>query len=196
MFLRMAVDQPILHDLKIAVLCRPGPEGELLKRELQRTRAEVTCFWPNPERLPEGFDVIYCEYFDGLVHSLPWAPGEAISALVVLLLADTAYELQSVRGCSPDAVVHSPFSPREVVTSLVIARDRYQYIKRLKKRIDRLDETLRSTRDIERAKQILMISRKINEQEAYDFLRRSAMKRRVSIAALATAVVDSDMLLG
>ncbi len=83
-----------------------------------------------------------------------------------------------------------------MTTSLVIARDRFHYIRRLKKRIDRLDETLRSTRDIERAKQMLMTSRDLSEQEAYDYLRRRAMKQRVSIAALASAVVDSDMLLG
>lgn len=191
----MPGDQPIFQDLKISVICQPVPEGELLTRELQRTRAQVTVSWPQPERLPEGYDVVYCEYFPGLVHTLPWAPGEASSALVVVLFPDAPYELKAVCDCSPDAVLHAPFAPREVTTSLVIARDRFQYIKRLQKRIDRLDETLRSTRQIERAKQILMASRDMNEQEAYDYLRRNAMKRRVSIAVLATAVVDSDMLL-
>jgi len=192
----MPAEQPIFQDLKISVTCQPNSEGELLTRELQRTRAQVTVSWPQPERLPEGYDVIYCEYFPGLVHTLPWAPGEATSALVVVLFPDVPYDLKAVCNCSPDAVLHSPFAPREVTTSLVIARDRFQYIKRLQKRIDRLDETLRSTRQIERAKQILMSSRDMNEQEAYDYLRRNAMKRRVSIAVLATAVVDSDMLLG
>ena len=135
----MPGDQPIFQDLKVSVICQPNSEGELLTRELQRTRAQVSVSWPQRERLPEGFDVVYCEYFPGLVHTLPWAPGEASSALVVVLFPDAPYDLKAVCDCSPDAVLHSPFAPREVTTSLVIARDRFQYIKRLQKRIDRLD---------------------------------------------------------
>ena len=48
---------------------------------------------------------------------------------------------------------------------------------------------------MERAKSLLMEKRKLNEEEAYHFLRSTAMKRRVSIGNLANAIIDSSELL-
>ena len=77
----------------------------------------------------------------------------------------------------------------------MIARNQFLYFKRLQMRIARLDETLRAARDIERAKHIIMQSRSVSESEAYECLRRSAMDRRVTIATMATAIIDSQVVL-
>jgi AmiR/NasT family two-component response regulator len=63
-------------------------------------------------------------------------------------------------------------------------------------RIDKLDENLRNMRSVERAKSIIMLRNNVNEEEAYQFLRRQAMTKRVSIGAIANAIVDSQELLG
>jgi AmiR/NasT family two-component response regulator len=83
-----------------------------------------------------------------------------------------------------------------VLTSLALARAQFLYERRLRTRIDKLDETLRAFRCVERAKSILMQTRQIDEDEAYHFMRRQAMKRRISISAVAAAVVDSYDVLG
>jgi AmiR/NasT family two-component response regulator len=41
-----------------------------------------------------------------------------------------------------------------------------------------------------------MQTRRLDEDEAYRFIRRQAMNRRVSITAVAAAIVDSKDLLG
>ncbi len=51
-------------------------------------------------------------------------------------------------------------------------------------------------RSVERAKAILMRNRKLSEGDAYHYLRSQAMERRVTIGALANAIVDSQDLLG
>ncbi|HWV97272.1 MAG TPA: ANTAR domain-containing protein [Xanthobacteraceae bacterium] len=51
-------------------------------------------------------------------------------------------------------------------------------------------------RTVERAKVILMTTRRMAETEAYGFIRRQAMDRRVSTSAVAAAIVDSFELLG
>jgi AmiR/NasT family two-component response regulator len=83
-----------------------------------------------------------------------------------------------------------------VATSLALARAQFLYERRLRSRIDKLDETLRAFRSVERAKTILMQTRKLDEEEAYHFMRRQAMSRRISITAVAAAIVDSNELLG
>src|SRR5436189_255263 len=69
-------------------------------------------------------------------------------------------------------------------------------LQRLRGRIERLDENLRSMRTVERAKAILMETRRMPENEAYAFIRRQAMDRRVSASSVAGAIVDSFELLG
>ncbi len=50
-------------------------------------------------------------------------------------------------------------------------------------------------RSVERAKSLLIRVKNITEEEAYNYLRRQAMERRVTIGAVATAIVDSYDLL-
>lgn len=51
-------------------------------------------------------------------------------------------------------------------------------------------------RSVERAKTILMNVRKMAEEEAYGYLRSQAMERRVSVGAIAAAIVDANELIG
>jgi AmiR/NasT family two-component response regulator len=101
-----------------------------------------------------------------------------------------------LRNCAPDAVLHRPLTTHAVLSSLILARAHFTYNQRLRSRIEKLDETLRSIRSVERAKSILMAKRQMREDEAYQFMRRQAMTRRVPISAVAAAIVDSEEVLG
>jgi AmiR/NasT family two-component response regulator len=92
--------------------------------------------------------------------------------------------------------LHLPLAPRAALASLVLARTRFKYEQRLRTRIDMLDENLRVIHSVERAKAILMAKERISEEEAYHFMRRQAMSRRLPISAVATAIVDSHEILG
>jgi AmiR/NasT family two-component response regulator len=77
----------------------------------------------------------------------------------------------------------------------LLARSNFKYEKRLQTKISRLEETLRVFRKVEQAKLILMRQRTIGENEAYEYLRRQAMNKRVSVATVASAIVDANALL-
>lgn len=79
---------------------------------------------------------------------------------------------------------------------LAVARSHFLYERRLRLRIDKLDENLRTMRSVERAKSLLIRLKNVSEEEAYNYLRRQAMERRVTIGAVANAVIDSFELLG
>jgi AmiR/NasT family two-component response regulator len=185
-----------LSALEIVAAVRRDEEGDALARELQRTRGRVRRLWPLPSRLPEDADVIFSELGPDLPHCLPWVPGQPTAALVAVTPAVLAPDLKLLRNCAPHAVLHRPFTANTVLTSLALARAQFLYERRLRSRIDKLDETLRAFRSVERAKTILMQTRKLDEDEAYHFMRRQAMNRRVSISAVAAAIVDSNDVLG
>ncbi len=185
-----------LADLDIAVITRRDGGGELLVRELQRTRARVRHIWPAPDIIPTTFDVVYCDLLDDLPQRLPWLPGEPEAALIVILAAGQSLDLGLLRNCASHAVVQQPAPDQAVLASLLVGHGHFLYERRLRGRIDKLDENLRTMRSVERAKAILMQTRKISEEEAYHYLRRQAMERRVTIGVLANVIVDSQDLLG
>ena len=51
-------------------------------------------------------------------------------------------------------------------------------------------------RKVEQAKSILMKKRGIDEPEAYEYLRRQAMRKRVPVGSVAAAIIDADEMLG
>jgi AmiR/NasT family two-component response regulator len=184
-----------LAALDIVVMTPRSAEGEMLIRELQRTRASVRHCWPAPETYPVEADVIVSELVPGLAHRLPWVPGQAKAALVVVLPAG-APALDQLHNIAADALLPRPLAPGVVPAIVLHAHVRFAYEQRLRARIDKLDETLRGMRTIERAKAILVETRSIGQDDAYNFIRRQAMDRRVTINAVAAAIIDSHELLG
>ncbi len=180
-----------LAGLDLVVSTERDASGELLIRELQRTRARVHHVWPVPPLLPREADVIFCDLLPDLPDRLPWVPGEPAAALVVLTLPAVPLDLDLLRKSVPEAALHRPFTPVAILASLALARGRFEYEQRLRGRIERLDGTLRVIRSVERAKAVLMHHRQLQENEAYEYLRSQAMERRVSIGAMAAMVVDA-----
>lgn len=185
-----------LSNLDIVVACERDDAGAALIRDLQHTRARVRHLWPLPAHLPDDADVIFCDFVPNLANRVPWVPGEPKAALVIILPRESPPDLDQLCHCAPDGVLHHPFTVHATLTSLVLARLHFTYEQRLRSRIGKLDETLRTIRFVERAKAILMSRRNMHEDEAYQFMRRQAMSRRVPISTIANAILDAEEMLG
>ena len=184
-----------LWDLKVAVIVDRDDDGERLVRELQRLRCQVHHEWPIPPQIPVHYDAVFCTLSADLPQRLPWIPGEPGAALVVIDRGDSPLDLKLLHNCAAHGVLHYPTTTRSVQVVLSLARSHFLYERRLRGRIDKLDESLRTMRSVERAKSLLMRVKNITEEEAYNYLRRQAMERRVTIGAVASAIVDSYDLL-
>jgi AmiR/NasT family two-component response regulator len=186
---------PQFSRLNITLVCEPGAESMDLIRHLQRTRASVRHVWPVPETVGENTDLVLCEYVRGISRRLAWLPGESKAALILLLPQSGYYELKEVHAALPDAVLYRPYVSHMIDVALTLALDHFGYIRRQRLRIARLDENIKALRDIEKAKHVIMASRKVGENEAYRIMRDIAMERRTTIAAVAEKLVDSSNLL-
>lgn len=184
------------ENLSILVAAERDAQVDLLLRELRRSASHVVHLYPVIDRLPAEHDFILADISLPLLDQLPWVPGEASSALILLLPEDGQHSLKKLRNCCPDAVLHRPFQRSAIQTSLVLARSQFQFIRRLRSRISRLDENIKAIRDIERAKTIVMDMRRVGEDEAYAYLRSQAMERRTTVALFASHFIDSHQLLG
>lgn len=182
--------------LRLLVVCEPDDDGQSLLRHLQRSRAQVRHQWPAPDRIGENSDVLFCEYGPGLGNRLAWMPGEAEAALVVLLPQNVRIDYHELHVSCPNAVLSRPYQPHLIDAALLVAYDQFAFFRRQKTRITRMEENSRALRDIEKAKQLIMRRNRINETEAFRVLRDMAMKKRVTVASLASKLVDtSDSLV-
>lgn len=185
-----------LAALEIAAFLPEGEASDHLVRQIQRCRAQVRRFWPMPEQLPVDYDALVCDLVPDLPRRLPWLPGSPAAALIVVLLPQARLDLTLLHSAAPHAVIHLPATDDAVTAALSLGRGNFLYERRLRGRIDKLDDTLRTLRSVERAKAILIETKNISESDAYNFLRKRAMERRVPIGTLAAMIVDSHELLG
>ena len=88
------------------------------------------------------------------------------------------------------AYVVKPFTINDLLPAIEIAITRHTQMLALKNEIGDLAERLETRKTIDRAKGILMQAMKLSEPEAFKWIQRTAMDRRVSMKQVAEAVID------
>ncbi len=185
-----------LDGMTVAVVTSRDEAGDFLIRELQRLRVTTHNILPSAEPLPANADVVYCDYEPSLSRRVPWLTGYGHAALVVILPQTEAVTADALTAMAPNAVLARPFTSNAILASLIVAHSQSRYEQRLRNKVDRLEDNLRSMRTVERAKALLMSSRGVSDEEAYKHIRSQAMARRMSVSALAAAIVSSFEILG
>jgi len=154
---------------------------------------EVTKIWPPPPgRLTADMDVLICEYFPEMANLVPWMPGDSEAALIVLLPQNEQYDVSALLANAPHAVLQPPFSDKILHTTVKVAWSQFRYERRLLDRVTKLDDNVRSLRDVERAKTIIMVEKNIDEDAAYRHLREKAMNSQLSVSTIASDIVQTS----
>jgi AmiR/NasT family two-component response regulator len=80
---------------------------------------------------------------------------------------------------------------------MVLARSMRGYTRRLEGKVQKLEETLKARRDVDKAVKILVTLKKIDEADAYELIRSQATQKRLSMAQVATTIISTqDVLAG
>ena len=88
------------------------------------------------------------------------------------------------------AYVVKPFTINDLLPAIEIAITRHSQMLALRAEASDLAERLETRKLIDRAKGILMQAMKLSEPEAFKWIQRTAMDRRVSMKEVAQAVID------
>lgn len=170
-------------------------ESERLLRGLRRLGARAELEWPPPDRLDGDVAALFSVLGCAAQPLLLAATADAQAAIIAIVDPRDSTILHVLDDAAPHAVLMAPFDATGVTASLVVARCNLKLQRRQLSKISRLEDTLRSHRKVEQAKAILMQRRRLGEPEAYGYLRDQAMRRRVSIGAVAALVVESNEVL-
>ena len=117
-------------------------------------------------------------------------------APVLRLTAFSQKELvERARDAGVMAYVVKPFSIDDLTPAIEIAMSRHLQMRSLREEVADLHERLETRKVIDRAKGILMAALALSEPEAFSWIQRAAMDRRISMKAVAEAVISPDAAL-
>jgi AmiR/NasT family two-component response regulator len=88
------------------------------------------------------------------------------------------------------AYVVKPFTIDDLIPAIEIAAIRHAQMLALQNEVADLSERLETRKLVDRAKGILMQAMKLSEPEAFKWIQRTAMDKRVSMKVVAEAVID------
>jgi AmiR/NasT family two-component response regulator len=122
------------------------------------------------------------------------AAEEIISiAPVLMLTAFSQKELvERARDAGVMAYVVKPFSINDLLPAMEIAMSRHREMTSLAGEVADLHERLETRKLIDRAKGILMLALNLSEPEAFSWIQRAAMDRRLSMKEVAQAVISPN----
>jgi response regulator NasT len=114
-------------------------------------------------------------------------------APVLMLTAFSQRELvERARDAGVMAYVVKPFSIGDLVPAIEIAISRHNQMRSLADEVKDLHERLETRKLIDRAKGILMQALNLSEPEAFSWIQRAAMDRRLTMKEVAAAVISPD----
>ncbi len=117
--------------------------------------------------------------------------GRAGLAPCVMLTAFSQAELvERARDAGAMAYVVKPFTRADLVPAIEIAVSRYAQIAALEAEVADLGERFETRKHVDRAKGVLMKKLGLSEPEAFRWIQKTSMDRRLSMREVADAVVS------
>jgi len=111
-------------------------------------------------------------------------------APVVMLTAFSQSELvEQARDAGAMAYLVKPFGKRDLLPAIEMATSRFAEIAALEQEVSDLHERLETRKLVERAKSTLQTERGMSEPDAFRWIQKSAMDRRVSMRSIAEAIL-------
>ena len=185
-----------LRSLRVAVLHPDDSDGLHLIQQLQRIGCQTQAFWPPPPMLPDTIDVVFVAVRPDIVHrDMTWRTPEMRAALIAIVTYENPTIVQTVLELGAHAVMPAPVRSFGVLSTLVIARGVQHELSSQLKQIRKLDTRLQGQRRLAEAKAVLMQTRHISEDAAYDLIRAQAMAKRMSMDEIALAIINANEIL-
>ncbi|MEN9970750.1 MAG: hypothetical protein RL146_51 [Actinomycetota bacterium] len=110
---------------------------------------------------------------------------------VVLLTAFSSPDLvERASEAGVYSYVVKPFNPSNLIPALRIALSLHERMAAAESQVDEISEKLETRKLVDRAKGLLTEKMKLNEPEAFRWIQKASMDRRLSMKQVATTVIE------
>jgi two-component system, response regulator PdtaR len=119
---------------------------------------------------------------------------EQIAKLRIPVVFLTAFNQQELVSRASEvgamAFLVKPFSPEDLLPAIEVALSRFQQLTQLEAEVSDLTERLETRKLVERAKGVLGIQMGLSEPEAFRWIQKAAMDRRIGMVDVARTILD------
>ncbi|SDJ55280.1 ANTAR domain-containing response regulator [Variovorax sp. OV700] len=179
-----------LRSISVAVVYPPGEERDVLIDQLKRIGCRLHVAWPFPGTPPTA-DVIFFQVSQELQGSASWSASVIDATLIALSDYESPTTLKLLLDTSAHGVITRPFRSAGVLSTLVLARSAQSFQARLQSKVLKLEDTIKSRRQIEKAIRLLSDSQQLSETQAYEHMRARATKLRITVAEVSAMIIDA-----
>jgi AmiR/NasT family two-component response regulator len=116
------------------------------------------------------------------------------AAVLILTAFSQRHLIEQARDAGVLAYLVKPFERNELVPAIELALARFAEMRELDETVAGLENQLETRKAVDRAKGKLMDEHGLSEQEAFAFIRNSAMSGRSNMADVAQRVVSGDLV--
>jgi response regulator NasT len=119
---------------------------------------------------------------------------EQIAQLRIPVVFLTAFNQQELVSRASEvgamAFLVKPFSPDDLLPAIEVALSRHQQLAQLEMEVSDLTERLETRKLVERAKGVLGVQMGLSEPEAFRWIQKAAMDRRIGMVDVAKTILD------
>jgi len=119
----------------------------------------------------------------------------SISPVLILTAFSQKDLVERARDAGAMAYVVKPFTINDLLPAIEISISRHKQMKSLEAEVADLHDRLETRKIIDRAKGILMKALNLSEPEAFSWIQRAAMDRRITMKEVAEAVINPSATL-
>ncbi|CAM3548481.1 ANTAR domain-containing response regulator [Bordetella flabilis] len=184
-----------LRSISVAVVHPPGEDRELLIEQLKRIGCRLQVFWPYCQEPPRGADVVFFHLSQDIPGNGLWCASATDATLIALSDYESPTTLKLLLDSSAHGVLTKPFRSSGVLSTLVLARSAQGFQQRQQAKIQKLEATIKSRRQIEKAIKVLVDHQGMDEVQAYEHMRARATSLRVTVAEVASMVVEAQEVM-
>jgi AmiR/NasT family two-component response regulator len=181
-----------IRSLTVVVIHPLDQDGEELLAQLRRIGCRICRFWPAPRSLPDGADIVFLAVRPETVTSaLPWLDAVSVPPVIPVVSYENPIIIEAVMQLNAYCMVPSPVRSFGLLTAIAVSLNQHKSRQAMERYAQRVGEKLLDQRKIQRAKAILMETRNLPENEAYELLRSRAMVQRQSLEATADLIIKA-----
>ena len=118
---------------------------------------------------------------------------ERLCPVVMLTAFSQRQVIEQARDAGALAYLVKPFQKTDLVPAIELAIGRFVEMKSLEGERDQLGQQLELRKLLDRAKGLLIDEHKMSEQDAFDFIQKTAMGRRLRMKQVAEGILDRSI---
>lgn len=191
----MATLRRITEDLRqarVLVIHPKDEDGATLVDHLKRLGCDVKAAWPAPARIAPDIDVVFLHVGDAPIDGFVSLIEDTRAAIIAIVTYESPTSLQAIIDINAHGVLTKPLRQAGILTQFALARYRAGYERRLANKVQKLEDTLKGRRSIEKAVKLLVASNAVDEEAAYRMIRDQATARRMPIVTIAEGIISAD----